>query len=57
MTEIYKIVNSIASPVMNSLFEYRLNLYSLRNIKKISTVKRNTVNYGLETVTYRTHAI
>ena len=57
MTEIYKIVNSIASPIMNSLFEYRLNLYSLRNIKKISTVKRNTVNYGLETLTYRAHAI
>ena len=45
MTEIYKILNGIASPIMNSLFTFRLNQHNLK--------KRNTVNYGLETVTYR----
>ena len=57
MTEIYKIVNVIAPPIMNSLFEYLSNLYNLRNFQDLSTDKRNTVNYGLETVTYKSHAI
>ena len=47
MTEIYKTVNGIAPPIMNSLFTFRLNQHNLL------TEKRNTVNYGLETVTYR----
>ena len=38
---------------MNSLFTFRLNQHNLRNFQELSTEKRNTVNYGLETVTYR----
>ena len=38
---------------MNSLFKFRLNQHNLRNFQELSTEKRNTVNYGLETVTYR----
>ena len=53
MTEIYKIVNGIAPTIMNSLFAFRLNQHNLRNFQELSTEKRNTVNYGLETVTYR----
>ena len=53
MTEIYKIVNGIAPPIMNSLFTFRLNQHNLRNFQELLTEKRNTVNYGLETVTYR----
>ena len=53
MAEIYKIVNGIASPIMNSLFMSRLNQHNLRNFQELSTEKRNTVNDGLETVTYR----
>ena len=53
MTEIYKIVNGIAPPIMNSLFTFRLNQDNLRNFQELLTAKRNTVNYGLETVTYR----
>ena len=53
MIEIYKIVNSIAPPIMNSLFKFRLNEHNLRNFQQLSTEKRNTVNYALETVTYR----
>ena len=53
MTEIYKIVNGIAPPIKNSLFTFRLNQHNLRNFQELLTEKRNTVNYGLETVTYR----
>ena len=53
MTEIYKIVNGIAPPIMNSLFKFHLNQHNLRNSQELLTEKRNTVNYGLETITYR----
>ena len=53
MTEIYKIVNVIAPPIMNSLFTLRLNQHNLRNFQELLTEKRNNANYRLETVTYR----
>ena len=53
MTEIYKIVNDIAPLIMNSLFTFRLNQHNLRNFQELLTEKRNTVNYGLETVAYK----
>ena len=57
MTEIYKIVNGVARPAMNSLLQFRLNQYNIRNFLELSTEKGNTVNYGLETLTYRAPAI
>ena len=54
MTEIYKIVNGIGPPIISSLFMFHLNQHNLRNFQERLTEKRNTVNYGLETVTYRT---
>ena len=53
MTEIYVIVNGIALPIMNFLFTFHLNQHNLRNFQELSTEKTNTVNYGLEKVTYR----
>ena len=53
MIEIYKIVNGIAPPIMNALFTFRLDQHNLRNFQELSPEKRNTVNYGLKTVTYR----
>ena len=53
MIEIYKIVNGIVPPIMNSLLTFRLNQLNLRTFQELSTEKRNTVNYGLKTVTYR----
>ena len=38
---------------MNSLSTFRLNQHNLRNFQELLTEKKNTVNYGLETVTYR----
>ena len=33
------------------------SVYNVRNVQELSTEKRNTVNYGLETLTYRAPAI
>ena len=38
---------------MNSLFTFRLSQHNLRNFQELLTEKRNTVNYGLEAITYR----
>ena len=53
MTEIYKIVNGMAPPIMNSLFTFCFNQHNLKHFQELLTEKRNTVRYGLETVTYR----
>ena len=52
MTEVYKIVNGIALPIMNSLFQFRCNTNNIRNFQEIYTENRKTVRYGTETVTY-----
>ena len=39
MTEIYKIVNGVAPPIMNSLFEFRNDKYNIRNFQVLSTVE------------------
>ena len=57
MTEIYKIVNGIAPSIINSLFTFCLNQHNHRNFQELLTEKRNTVNYGLETVTYSASAL
>ena len=53
MTEVYKVVNSIASPIMNSPFHFRCNTTNIRNFQEIYTENRKTVRYGTETVAYR----
>ena len=57
ITEIYKIVNGVAPLIMNSLFELRRNEYNIRNFQVLSTDFRKTVNYGIETITYRAPSI
>ena len=53
ITEIYKIVNDVAPPIMSSLFGFRINKYNIRNFRVLSTDFRRKVNYGIETITYR----
>ena len=53
MTEIYKIINHIAPPIMSSLFEIRVNTHNTRYFQVLSNESRRTVNYGLETMSYR----
>ena len=53
MKEVFKIVNSIAQPIINSLFQFRCNTNNIRDFQEIYTENRKTVRYGMETVTYR----
>ena len=53
MTEIYKIINHIAPPIMSSLFEIRENTHNTRYFQVLSNESRRTVNYSLETICYR----
>ena len=53
MTEVYKIVNSIPPPIMNSLFKFRCNTINIKNFQEIYTENRKTVRYGTETVVYQ----
>ena len=53
MIEVYKILNAIAPPIMNSLFNFRANIHNIRNFQEIFTENRKTVKYGTETMTYR----
>ena len=48
MTEIYEIGSGIARPIMNSLFSIISEIFKNSRHKK-----ETSVNYGLETVTYR----
>ena len=54
MTEIYKIINHIAPPIMSSLFEIRENTHNTRYFQVLSNESRRTVNSGLETICYIT---
>ena len=51
MTEVYKIVNGIAPPKINSLFKFRANVHNIRNFLEIFTENRKTVKSSIETVT------
>ena len=53
MTEIYKIVNHIAPPIMSSLFEIRENTHNTRCFQVLSNESRRTANCDLETICYR----
>ena len=54
MTEIYEKINHTAPPIMSSLFEIRRNSVNMRHFQILSNKSRRTVNYGLETICYRT---
>ena len=48
MTETYKIVNDVAPPILNSLFEFRSNEYDIGKFQVLLTDFRRTVNYEIE---------
>ena len=57
MTEIYKILNDIAPPIMTSLTSVSHKSIKSQKFSKTLYRKKNTLNYGLETLTYRAPAI
>ena len=55
MSEIYKKINHTAPPIMPALFQIRRNSNNnTRHFQVLSNKSRGTVNYGLETICYRT---
>ena len=46
MTKVYKLVNGIAPPIMNSLFNFHANIHNSRNFHEILVENRKTVKYG-----------
>ena len=52
-TEVYKTVNGIAPPTMNSLFNFLANIRNIRNFQEIFTENGKTAKYCIETVTHR----
>ena len=57
MTGIYKILNDTAPRIVKSLFQFHINQYNLGKFQELSREKIKTVNYRLETWTYRAPAI
>ena len=55
MTEIYKKINYTAPRIMPSLFGIHRNCHNTRHFQVLSNKNRRTVNYGLETICYRTN--
>ena len=41
MTEIYKIKNNYAAPIIHHLFQCRENAFNLRNFRELATLIRN----------------
>ena len=53
LTEIFKMKNGLAPPIMESILNKRFNTYNLRNFQEFATERKRTVWYGLETFSYR----
>ena len=53
LTEVYKYLNRLSPPIMQELFETRTLKYNLRNFRVIQTYRKNTIDFGIETVTYK----
>ena len=51
--EIYKFLNGLSLPIMNSAFMIKNNNYNLRNLQCLYSTNKRTVKYRTETVTYR----
>ena len=48
MTEVSKMVNGIAPPIKNYLFQFRCNTNNIRNFQEIFKENRKTVKYSTE---------
>ena len=57
MTEVFKIKNGLAPPIMDSALRKRENIYNIRNFQEFETEQKRTVNYGIESFSYRSPQI
>ena len=51
--EVFKLVNNICPPIMNTFFDFRENRYNIRKFQEMRQQKVRTVRYGVETALYR----
>ena len=49
LTEVFKMKNGLAPPIMDSILHKRFNPYNLTNIQEIATERKRILWYGLET--------
>ena len=57
MTEEFKVINGLSPPIMDNLFIFRENACNIRNFQIISNEIKKTVNYGEETIKFRTPSL
>ena len=53
MIEVFKIKYELAPPIMNTALIRRKNIYNLRNFQEFETESKRTVNFGIESFSYR----
>ena len=53
MTEIYKLLNKLAPPIMDLMLNTRNITYNFRNLQEFLSGRKETVFNGLETLSYR----
>ena len=52
-TEIFKAVNNLIAPILNSIFHVKSNPYNLRSGTTLTTRNVKTTKYGIETLSFR----
>ena len=52
-TAVYKVMNNICPPIMETFFCFRENRYNIRKFQEIRQQKARTIRYSLETALYR----
>ena len=53
MKEIYKFENDLFPPLIDDMFQVRKINFNLRHFQKIANTKKDSVEMGLETISYR----
>ena len=53
MTEIYKFLNDLSTPIMNDIFQKQENYYFLRNPRSLVSKRKFTSTYGIDTISFR----
>ena len=52
MTETFKFLNELSTPIMNYIFQNQENYYTLRNPRSVSK-RKFTTTYGIDTICFR----
>ena len=55
MTEVFKMINGYAPPILANFFIFRENTHNFRNFQIILNENKKVVRYGSDTTSYRTH--